>query len=446
MKAKRSIKFKRSFRNRRPIKLKRLVKFKRPIRAKRTGSVKRPNAALYFIAYALVYPVLKVCFRLKVDRDGLEMPEGAHIVLSNHYTMLDFLLVMLPLYPHRLNAVTAHKWFLYKPLHKLLPVLGCIPKNMFDPDVRSIIGMKTVINHGNGLLMFPEGRCSSSHAYAGMHKSTGKMVKKFGVPVISCYLEGAVVCLPHWRKGFRSGRIRVTYKNLLSAEDTQTLSIDEINAAIDARLSGAEGALPIIKPFQTFGSKRLAEGLHHILYYCPKCKAEYTMTTMGNIIKCTSCGNEATMGKDGKLTPASGSIADNEVSLWYKKQVQNEIQVISENMEPIVENVIVRTPSPITGSGMIESGFGTIRLDPKGWHFDGELSGESVSLFFPVETVPAISYDHDDNFQFYSGGDFYMFTPEDKRKCLKYVILAEAMHIKFSPRALMTPGVNSGFV
>jgi len=445
-KVKRPVRFRRAAKLNRPDKPKRPVRFKLPVKIKRPDTIKRPNAFLYLVAYAFVYPFLKVCLKLKVDRSNLDLPEGPHIVISNHYTMLDFMVVMLSLYPHRLNAVGAQKWFLYSPLHKLLPMVGCIPKNMFDPDVRSIIGMKTVLNRGDGILIFPEGRCSSSHAYVGMHKSTGKMVKKFGVPVVSCYLEGVSVCLPHWRKGFRFGRIRATCRNLFSQEETQTLSIDEINAAIDARLSGAEGALPIEKPFQTNWSNRLAEGLHHILYFCPKCNEEFTTITEGNTIRCTACGNEATMGRDAKLTPSPGSIAQSEISLWFRDQVRHEMASLSEDMDPIVEKVRVRTPSPKPGGGMIENGSGTMRLDPEGWHFEGEISGEKAGLFFPIESIPAMSYDHCDNYQIYSGGDYYMFIPEDPRKSIKYVILAECMYWKFSSRQMMTPGKNSGYI
>jgi len=409
--------------------------------------VKRPNAVIYTIASAIIYPALKICFRLKVDRSGLKMPKGAHIVLANHMTMYDFLLVMIPLFPRRINAVGAQKWFFGKSLRKILPIMGCIPKNMFDPDIRSIIAIKTVLKRGGGILLFPEGRCSSSQAYVGMHKSTGKMIKKFGIPVISCYLEGTAVCLPHWRKGFRTGRIRATYKNLFSVEDIKSLSIDEINAAIDARLSGAEGALPVPakKPFVTFRSKKLAEGLHHILYFCPKCKNEYTMVTEGNTITCTSCGNGATMGRDAKLTPTPGSVIEEEIPHWYRDQVRYEMQFLTDDMEPIIDNVKVRTPSPKPGGGMVESGFGTMRIDPKGWQFDGEISGEKTSKFFPVETIPAMSYDHDDNYQIYNGGEYYAFIPEDTKKSLKYMIIAEGLHHKFSPNVLMTPSVDSGF-
>jgi len=325
-------------------------------------------------------------------------------------------------------------------------MMGVIPKNMFDPDIRSIIGIKTVVNRGDGILLFPEGRCSSSNAYVGMHKSTGKLIKKFGIPVISAYIEGANVCMPHWRKVFRFGRVRITYKNLISEEETKTLSIDEINAAVDARLSGAEGALPIKNPFRTVWANRLAKGLQNILYYCPKCKQEFTMVSKGNTLRCTACGNEVIVDRELKLNPTEGSVGDREISIWFRDQVRHEMSALSEDMEPIVENVKIWTPSPIPGNGMVESGFGVLRLDPKGWHFDGQISGEQVSKFFPVETIPAISYDHNDNFQVYYSGDYYMFIPEDPKKCIKYVILAECFYWKFASNIMMTPGVNSGYV
>jgi len=409
--------------------------------------VKRPNVIIYFLAYILIYPLLKLFFKLEVDRKNLVFPEGPYIMLSNHDTMIDFVVAMLPLYTRRINAVTAQKFFLYRPLHKLLPMMGCIPKNMFSPDIRSIVGIKTVLKRGDGILMFPEGRCTSGHAYTGIHKATGKMIKKFGVPVISCYIEGASVCVPHWRKGIRFGHIRVTYRNLFSEEDLKSLTIDEINAAIDARLSGQEGVSPPKKPFKALTTRRLAEGLHNILYWCPKCGSEYTMKTKSNAIFCTACGNRATLDRNTKLIPAPDSVfPDDRISSWFREQVRNEMRALSADMEPIVDKVTVRTPSSIPGGGIIESGSGIMRLDPTGWHFEGELSGEQVTLFFPVESVPALSYDHNDCYQLNSGNSLYRFAPEDRRKSFKYAILGECMHWKFSPRALMTPGVNSGFV
>ena len=413
--------------------------------------VRRPNGGLYFGVYMLVYPFLKVCFQLKVNRKNYHPPKGPFLVVSNHSAFMDFLLVMLSIYPRRLNAVAAQKFFLYRPLNKLLPIMGCIPKNLFDPDIRSIMGIKTVLKRGGRVLLFPEGRCSTDGAYAGIHKSTGKLVKRLGVPVMSCHIEGGYTCMPFWRKGFRLGRERVTLANLFSADDLQSLSEDEINTAIDARLSGRDSAPPR-KPYRTFRSKRLAEGLQNILYVCHKCKREFTHETYGNTIRCTACGATAYMDAYARLShTADGSPREardkaprnatpDTIHKWFKEQVVYEMGRLSEDMEPITERVTVRKPATETGGGMARCGSGIITLDPKGWHYDGELSGEQVSLFFPIDTVPAIPFDPADNFQIYSNGTFYMFTPEDARRVVKYSVLGECAYHRFAARNQMTPG------
>ena len=407
--------------------------------------VKRPNAGIYFVAYILVYPFLKLFFRLKVERDGFEAPKGAHIVLANHNTVADFMLVMFSYYPKRLNAIVAQKYFLIKPLNKLLPTMGCISKSMFDPDVKSIIGIKTVLKRGDGILLFPEGRVSTSGDYVGINKATGKLIKKLGVPVVSCYTEGSYVCIPHWRKRFRRGNIRVTFKTLITEEDAKTLSILEINNAIDARLCGEEGALPVLTPFKTSSKNNLALGLHNILYFCPACKNEYVMKTTGNKIYCTDCGANAVMDCYAKLTFDTLSDADSNdfpdtIQSWYSKQVTHEMCLLYEDMAPIVVNVTLQMPAEAIKNGTKNCGRGVMKLDPKGWQFDGDILGEHTNIHFPIETTPAISYDLNDNFQIYSSGKFYKFLPDEKHKALKYVILTECMHRKFSSIAQMTAG------
>ncbi|MDR2570604.1 MAG: 1-acyl-sn-glycerol-3-phosphate acyltransferase, partial [Oscillospiraceae bacterium] len=257
--------------------------------------IKKPNALIYFFIYIFIYPLLKFLFRLEVDRSGYSPYKGAGIIVSNHSSFMDFLIVMLSIYPQRANAVTAQKFFLYKPLHKLLPMVGCIPKNLFEPDVRPIIGMKSVLKRGDKVLLFPEGRCSTDGVYAGMHKSTGKLIKKLGVPVIGCYVEGAYRCMPFWRDGFRMGRTRITIADIFSCNELESLSVDEVNDALDSWLSGnaLSPSSSQKRPLYTFGKRRLAEGLEKILYWCPKCMQEFTMITKGCIIHCTACDNTA---------------------------------------------------------------------------------------------------------------------------------------------------------
>jgi 1-acyl-sn-glycerol-3-phosphate acyltransferase/ribosomal protein L37AE/L43A len=406
-------------------------------------SVKRPNAIIYFIAYILIYPLLKLLFRLEIDRKNYDPIKGPFVAVSNHISFMDFLIVMLSLYPRRVNAITAQKFFFYRPLDKLLPMMGCIPKNLFDPDIRSIIGIKEVVNRGDNILLFPEGRCTVAGDYMGIHKSTGKLIKKLGIPVISCHVEGAYTCMPFWRKGLRFGRERVTIAELFSAEQLKSLTIDEINEALDARLGGLDSSPPK-KPLCTFRAKRLAEGLHNVLYWCPSCGREFTLETQGNIIHCTACGTSAEMDKAAKLIPVSGETVPETVQDWYREQSRYEAQQLHEDMEPISVRVDVRMPLK-AAEGIDICGNGMLRLSPGGWDYAGTLSGEDVNIHFPIESVPALPFDPGDNFQIYANGHFYAFTPEDKRLCSKFATIGECVYWRFTPRCQMTPSHNSGF-
>ena len=425
---------------------------KRPpnVRAK----IRKPNAFLYCVLYLLIYPVLKVLFRLKVDRSQYNPPKGAFIVVSNHQSFMDFLLVMLTVYPYRLNAVAAQKFFFYRPLNKLLPLMGSIPKNLFDPDLRSVMAIMEVIKRGDRLLLFPEGRCSTHGPYMGMHKATGKLIKKLNVPVISCHIEGAYTCMPFWRKGFRCGRIRVTLANLFSAADTQVMTVDEINSRIDARLSGVDGGLESIgaKPLGLFRARRLAEGLENILYYCPVCHQEFTLKTVGNSIYCTACGSAVTMNRNAELVSElvseliselisdEASALPKTVSQWYETQAAYEMQALRDGMKPLGSEVIVRMPLD-AGRGLEVCGQGMLTLDSEGWRYDGELSGENVRMFFPLATVAAIPFDPNDNFQIYANGSFYVFTPKaNPCAAAKYATVGECAYWRFISAIQMTPG------
>ncbi|MCL2663298.1 MAG: 1-acyl-sn-glycerol-3-phosphate acyltransferase [Oscillospiraceae bacterium] len=379
-------------------------------------------------------------FRLRVERSNYIRPEGACIVVSNHSSFMDFLVVMLSLYPMKVNAVTAQKFFLYKPLNRLLPMMGCIPKNLFDPDVRSIIGIKTVLNRGDDILLFPEGRCSCDGFYAGMHRSTGKLIKKLSVPVVSCCIEGSYTCMPFWRDGIRAGRVQITISNLFSPENLQSLSIDEINMVVDNRLSGEDRGT-----FRTFGTRRLAEGLQYILYWCPKCGQEFTTETKKCRIYCTACGNAADLDRYAMLNPTPGSVVPKDIHTWYKEQARYEAEQLHDDMKPINVHVSVKLPSDVPGGGMVTCGSGVISIDPKGWCYEGELKGEQVSLFFPIDTVPALPIDPNDVFQIYAHGAFYMFSPDNKRECIKYSVIGECAYWKFASNVQMTPRKDSGF-
>jgi DNA-directed RNA polymerase subunit RPC12/RpoP len=351
---------------------------------------------------------------------------------------------MLAIFPHRPNAVTAQKFFFYRSLKGILSLMGCIPKNLFEPDPRAIRGIMSVRKREGKLLLFPEGRCSVDGSYMGINKSTGKLIKMFNAPVIHCHIEGSYLCMPFWRKGIRFGDERVTLTNILTIEDIKHQTAEEINQLLDNKLSGAD-IVPPASSFRVFPGIKLAEGLENIIYYCPKCRMEFTLKTKGNNIYCTTCGNRGTMEPTGNLIATSGSIIPTTVASWYREQVLYEIDALDKGGKLIEEAVIVRMSLP-KKSGLKPCGEGWIYLDKTGWTFKGNLLDKEVTLFFPIESVPAIPFDPNDNFQIYANGNFYAFTPKgDKSSCAKYATIGECAYWRFAQTVQMTRSGGGGF-
>ncbi len=80
----------------------------------------------------------------------------------------------------------------------------------------------------------------------------------------------------------------------------------------------------------------------------------------------------------------------------------------------------------------------------------GRLSGsfETNSIwYFPDRTATPSDRFGSNNYMKldYSQGNFYMFTPENKRASAKYATIGECAHWRFAAPAQMTPGIDSGF-
>jgi hypothetical protein len=253
--------------------------------------------------------------------------------------------------------------------------------------------------------------------------------------------------MPFWRKGIRLGRVKATLRNLLDADAARRLSADAITGLIDARLSGAD-AEPPEKPLKLLRAANLTQGLLNILYHCVNCESEFTLETEGNTVRCRACGFAAEMDKSGVFTPLTAfekntPAAVLNVHSWFKLQTAREARAAEnlDNAGQIRVAVSVRMAAGF-GKGLVWCGRGVVSLDAKGWRYEGGLKGGEVSLFFPINTVPAVPFDPNDNFQIYSKGEIYLFTPEENpAACVKYAVLGEVAYKRFASPSEMTDGV-----
>ena len=98
--------------------------------------------------------------------------------------------------------------------------------------------------------------------------------------------------------------MHAVYKKILTPEQINTMSVQEINDLLKKELQYDEyryqkdNGIRITEPFR-------AQNLHKVLYKCPHCGAE-AMDSSGAEIFCTECGKRWVWQEDGYLKATEG--------------------------------------------------------------------------------------------------------------------------------------------
>ena len=297
---------------------------------KRYDLVRRPNRQwniLRPITWLLSYPAC-IIHKAKINKTemiaGLKPP---YFLLCNHNAFLDFKVMTKAIFPKRANYVVAIDGFIGRGW--LLRAVGCICNRKFVRSVNLVKNMIYAKNAGDIVVLFPEARYSLCGTTAILPKSLGKMVRMMNVPVVTLIMHGHHINSPMWNLRSRGVKpIESEMKLLLTQEETQNLSVDEINDKITEAYKYDEFAWQKEKGIK-ITKKYRAEGLHKILYQCPACKAEFKMSSLGAVLKCESCKKTWEMNELGELTANTGETEFSHIPDWYeweRTNVQKEIQ------------------------------------------------------------------------------------------------------------------------
>ena len=271
----------------------------------------------------------------KINMEGLKPP---YLLLSNHMSFVDFEMVSLGTYPHRVNNVVNIDGFYMRAW--LLEWIGAICTRKFTTDLHLIKSIRKVLERGDVLCMYPEARYSPAGTTSYLPESLGMLVKKSKVPVVIALHHGNYLHSPFWN--FRKKRkvpLYTTFTKLWDPEDLEKLSVEEINAGLKEALTYDEykyqkdNGILITEPYR-------AEGLNKILYQCPNCKTEHKMSSSGAEIFCEECGKRWYMNEDGSLTANDGNTEFSHIPDWFeweREQVRAEILSGNYHFEDQVE-------------------------------------------------------------------------------------------------------------
>jgi len=279
------------------------------------------------LLYALCKLTMPRGIPYKIEKINLEGLKPPFLLLSNHMYFVDFKLSAMATYPWRVNNVATVDGYYRRPW--IMEWIGCICKRKFTTDLHLVKSIRHVLReNGDVLCMYPEARYSPVGTTAILPDSLGKLIKMNKVPVVVMLHHGNYLHTPFWNyRKPRKAPLNTTLKQILSVEDLEKMTAEEINETVRSAMQYDEYRYQLDNNIRITEDFR-AEGLHKVLYQCPKCGKEHEMDSKGTELFCKACGKRWHMTELGQLEALDGDTEFPHIPDWYewqREQVRQEI-------------------------------------------------------------------------------------------------------------------------
>ena len=310
----------------------------------------------------------KTKFRYTTERMELVGDEPC-LILMNHCSFTDMKLAYGIFYPKPLGIVTSVD-AMTGILGKLMRILGCTPTHKYVSDLTLIKDMEYMLKtNKTSVLMYPEAGYSFDGRTTTLPRKLGVLMKKLGVPVVTVITQGAFHRDPLYNMlQLRDVQVSAHVKCLATAEELKEKSVAELDALLDEAFSfdnfawQRDNKVSIDVPFR-------ADGLHRILYKCPRCGAESKMEGKGIHLTCHGCGKRWEMDEYGQLRALEGETEYPHIPDWYTWERECVRREIEEGTYLLDTDVDIGIQVNLDGICMI--GQGHLTHDANGFHLTG---------------------------------------------------------------------------
>ena len=357
----------------------------------------RPSRAARRLLKTLSAPELKkVNFQCRYEGMERLKDDEPCLILMNHSSFIDLKIASTVLYPRPINIVCTSDGFVGKA--GLMRRIGCIPTAKFCADSTLVRDMfYTVRTLKSSLLLYPEASYSFDGTATPLPDTVGKCIRMLKVPVVMIRTYGAFGRDPLYN-GLRLRRVDVSasVRYLLSPEDTERMSTEEINAVLREQFTFDNFAWQQEKHIRIDESFR-AEGLNRVLYKCPHCGKEGEMRSHDASLRCHACGKGYTLDEYGFMAAESGETEFPHIPDWYRwerDEVRKELVDATYCLDIPVEICML-----VDTKCVYRVGEGRLRHDREGFH----LTGCEGKLDYRQK--PAASYSLYSDYFWYEIGD-----------------------------------------
>lgn len=390
-----------------------------------------PYMGLAYLWKLMFEKKLNVHYTYKIDLKDYR--KGSYIVVSNHASRLDYIYTGCAFLPHRLNYVAGYNEFFRSHLAFVFRMLQVVPKKNFTPDIYTIKEMHRIIDGGGKVIIFPEGMSSIGGGNQPCAIGSGKMLKHFGVPVLVTKISGGYLTNTKYCLDERHGRVDVVIDKLFTPEELAKMTEDEVEEKLHAAIRNDDYAWNKGARVKFDGKGRMAYNMHHLLYWCPKCGAEFAMRGEGDTIKCRRCGNGAKVNAYYDFIPFDDECVIPETpKAWFDMERKKERDELLSGRYELREKVKLGT---LPDSELLKEqrtseivGEGQLTLDGDGLHYNGTRSGQPFEIHMPPAIVPTYGMCTDVTFfSTYYRNEYFEFIPE-RESTAKWLLATEENH------------------
>jgi DNA-directed RNA polymerase subunit RPC12/RpoP len=261
----------------------------------------------------------------------------------------------------------------------------------------------------------------------------GKLAKILKLPVVVYLFHGHYLVNPTWGNG-KKRKLPILFekKYILSKEQLDTLSIDEINDVIRKEMHYNEFEYQkqqgiLIK------EKYRAEGIHKILYKCPHCASEFKMSSSNMFIKCTACDKEYLYKETSELECLNGVTIFSSVTDWLnweREEVRKEI--LNNNYLFEEELQAYSVPHP---KNVVDLGYAKIKHNEDGFVLDGNYNNNDFHftwtplMNYSLQTeYSSPAFKKRDIFGLSTFSDTLMFVPKNNQVIQKLYFAVEELY------------------
>ena len=391
---------------------------------------RKPNLFIYRLTQGISSLAQTIIFKRKFIRNELKGKKGPIIVIANHQAALDFI-NLIGATKEPMSFVISNSFYSTLPIKKMMDRVGVIPKQQFQTSINDMHMMKAVVEEKGILVIYPAGLMCEDGLSTPIPNATFRFLQWMHADVYMAKTYGTYFCTPKWSKKRRRGRTYLDVYKLFDKDELTSLPADELERKmLDALLFDAYREQEELKVPYKHGEN--VEGLENVLYVCPNCGREFTVTTKGSVISCTECGFAEESDKYGFLHKISDTGTEiRYVSDWSRK-IYNDLKERIERGEdiPLSSKAKFMTVNKKKNK-FVESGAGSLTYRGGHLYLSGKLNGENIELDVNASCFASLPFKPGRHIEVQHGKDIYRCVLEDGRLSMKFINLIKINHELF---------------